>query len=138
MKKTLLIVTVSLFGMAVNAQRVTNNKTLKTTDLGNQRLEVYVSGSDTAYSISLASGHRTRVEVALGGTDAALKLLQWLADYEPKRGDIVEFENETRNVAKWEGASGYLVYSEGRAFSGHLRKPNIKGFIKAINDFAGR
>ena len=87
---------------------------------------------------SLATGHKVRVVVSLGNTDKALHLLQFLYDYEPKKGDIIDFENETHNMARWQGASGYLVYSEGKQFTGHLRKPNIKGFIASIKEFAGK
>lgn len=145
MKKAFLIMTVFLIAMSAHAQRVvssgptvTHTKTLKVTDLGNQKLEVVVSGADTTYVATLSTGRSVRVVVALGNTDAALKLLQFLADYEPKKGDIIDFENETHNVAKWQGVSGYLVYSEGRHFTGHLRKQNIKGFISSIKEYAGR
>ena len=145
MKQAIIIITACMLAMSARAQRVVTNspsvtstKTLKTTDLGNQRLEVLENGTDTSYVISLATGKSVRVVVALGGTDEALKLLQWLADYEPKRGDIIDLENETENVAKWQGASGYLVYSQGKMFTGHLRKPNIKGFIKTIKEYAHR
>lgn len=145
MKQAIIIITACMLAVAARAQRVVTNspsvtstRTLKTTDLGNQRLEVLENGTDTSYVISLATGKSVRVVVALGGTDEALKLLQWLADYEPKRGDIIDLENETENVAKWQGASGYLVYSQGKMFTGHLRKPNIKGFIKTIKEYAHR
>lgn len=145
MKQAIIIMAACMLAVAARAQRVVTNspsvtstRTLKTTDLGNQRLEVLENGTDTSYVISLATGKSVRVVVALGNTDEALKLLQWLADYEPKRGDIIDFENETENVAKWQGASGYLVYSQGKMFTGHLRKPNINGFIKTIKEYAHR
>ena len=143
MKKELFIM-VGLLALAttISAQKVisptvTSTKTLKTTDLGNQKLEVAITNNDTVYCVVLKTGHRVNVVVSLGGTDKALQLLQFLYDYEPKKGDFIDFENDTHNVAKWQGASGYLVYSEGKQFTGHLRKPNIKGFISSIKEFAG-
>ena len=143
MKKELFIM-VGLLALAttISAQKVisptvTSTKTLKTTDLGNQKLEVAITNNDTVYCVILKTGHRVNVVVSLGGTDKALQLLQFLYDYEPKKGDFIDFENDTHNVAKWQGASGYLVYSEGKQFTGHLRKPNIKGFISSIKEFAG-
>ena len=132
----------SILATTISAQKVisptvTSTKTLKTTDLGNQKLEVAITNNDTVYCIVLKTGHRVNVVVSLGGTDKALQLLQFLYDYEPKKGDLIDFENDTHNVAKWQGASGYLVYSDGKQFTGHLRKPNIKGFISSIKEFAG-
>lgn len=132
----------SILATTISAQKVisptvTSTKTLKTTDLGNQKLEVAITNNDTVYCIVLKTGHRVNVVVSLGGTDKALQLLQFLYDYEPKKGDLIDFENDTHNVAKWQGVSGYLVYSDGKQFTGHLRKPNIKGFISSIKEFAG-
>lgn len=143
MKKELFImIGLSILATTISAQKVisptvTSTKTLKTTDLGNQKLEVAITNNDTVYCVILKTGHRVNVVVSLGGTDKALQLLQFLYDYEPKKGDFIDFENDTHNVAKWQGASGYLVYSEGKQFTGHLRKPNIKGFISSIKEFAG-
>ena len=142
-RKLFIIIGVAMLATSISAQRVisptiTSTKTLKTTDLGNQKLEVAITNNDTVYCVVLKTGHRVNVVVSLGGTDKALQLLQFLYDYEPKKGDIIDFENETHNMAKWQGASGYLVYSEGKQFTGHLRKPNIKGFISSIKEFVGR
>lgn len=143
MKKELFImIGLSILATTISAQKVisptvTSTKTLKTTDLGNQKLTVAVTDNDTTYCIILKTGHSMKVVVDLGRKDKALSLLQWLYDYEPKKGDIIDLENDTHNVAKWQGASGYLVYSEGKQFTGHLRKPNIKGFISSIKEFAG-
>ena len=142
-RKLFIIIGVAMLATSISAQRVisptvTSTKTLKTTDLGNQKLEVAITNNDTVYCVILKTGHRINVVVSLGGTDKALQLLQFLNDYEPKKGDIIDFENDTHNMAKWQGASGYLVYSEGKQFTGHLRKPNIKCFISSIKEFAGR
>ena len=133
----LLALATTISAQKVVSPTVTHTKTLKTTDLGNQKLTVAVTDNDTVYCIILATGHSMNVVVDLGRKDKALKLLQWLYDYEPKKGEIIDLENDTHNMAKWKGASGYLVYSEGKAFTGHLRKPNIKGFIESIKEFAG-
>lgn len=142
-KKLFMMIGLSILATTISAQkvispRVTSTKTLKTTDLGNQKLTVAVTDNDTTYCIILKTGHSMNVVVDLGRKDKALSLLQWLYDYEPKKGDIIDLENATRNMVEWRGASGYLVYSEGKAFTGHLRKPNIKGFISSIKEFAGK
>ena len=144
MRKLLFIIVAVLASVTCSAQKVISEEnvmhtqTLKTTDLGNQKLVVGINAGDTAFALSLATGHKYRVQVTLGGTDDALRMLQFLLDYDAKSGDIIDLENASGNVAKWSGASGYTVYSEGKQFSGHLRKPNIKGFIKAIMEFSGR
>lgn len=143
MKRIIIMMLASLCCMVASAQRVltptvTSTRTLKTTDLGNQKLEVAITDGDTVYCVTLATGYKVRVVVSLGRADKALQLLQFLYDYEPKKGDIIDFENETHNTARWQGINGYLVYSEGKQFSGHLRKPNIKGFIASIKEFAGK
>ena len=141
--KKLLFILATICCMVASAQRVltptvTSTKTLKTTDLGNQKLDVAITDGDTVYCAILKTGYKYNMVVSLGRADRALQLLQFLYDYEPKKGDIIDFENETHNTARWQGASGYLVYSEGKQFTGHLRKPNIKGFIASIKEFAGK
>ena len=141
MKKQLLIFALMLMAVvSVFAQKVVKKETLKTTDLGNQKLEVVINGQDTTYAVALKTGNMFQkyIIVGLGGTDQALKLLEFLENYESQKGDIIDFENPTGNTAKYQGASGYLVYSEGGHLSGHLRKPNIRGFIKEIKSFSHR
>lgn len=143
MKRIIIMMLAALCCMVASAQRivtptVTHTKTLKTTDLGNQKLEVAITDGDTIYCVTLATGRDVRVVVELGNTDKALGLLQFLYDYEPKKGDIIDLENATHNMARWQGINGYLIYSEGKQFSGHLRKQNIKGFIRTIKQYAGR
>lgn len=132
-----LIALCMMICVAASAQSVMSTETLKTTDLGNQKLMVAVSGEDTLYSVALKTGNSFQkyIMVALGDRERALKLLQFLYDYKAKKGDIIDLENATHNTATYQGASGYRVVSEGGQLSGHLRKPNIKGFIKVIKEY---
>ena len=68
----------------------------------------------------------------LGNKAEAIRLLKYLAEAKVKVGDIVELENATNNIAVWRKINGYEVFSEGRAFSGHLQKRHCKIFIETI------
>ena len=137
MKRLAIIVLALVVATGLSAQTITRTKDLKTTDLGNQVLRVVENDSTFALGLKTGKSVHPYVVVALGKKEQALKLLNFLLTAELGKGDIINFENETNNCAKYSGASGYTVYSEGRAFSGHLRKPNIKGFIKAIHEYWG-
>lgn len=139
MKKLFITIAAVLLTATCSAQHIVSTKTLKTTDLGNQKLEVAIADGDTAYCITLATGNRfqSRITFGLGDAKESLRLLQWLYDLDAKSGDIIDLENATHNTAKWSGASGYTIYSEGGQLSGHLRKPNIRGFMSAIKKHAG-
>lgn len=118
-------------------QTVTRSVTLKSTDLGNQKL-VAVVGSDTTYVMLIATGSRAmkHVTCALGDKSEAIRLLTFLYELDIKKGDVVDLENQTHNLVTKNTLGGLLVHSEGRQFSGQLRKPNIKGFIEAIREFS--
>lgn len=139
MKKVLFALALMLMGGMAYGQRVMNVQHLKTTDLGNQRLEAAIDNGDTTYVITLATGNRfqKRISFVLGDKERALKLLQWMYDYEPRGGDIIDLENPSDNAATYSGINGYTIYSEGRQLKGHLRKQNIRGFIKTIKEYAG-
>ena len=136
MRKVLL----SLFwavAMISQGQTITKTITLKSTDLGNQKLVAAV-GNDTIYAMMIKTGNRYQkyLTVGLGEKKEAIRLLTFLYETEVSKGDIIDLENETHNLITKNSLGGLLVYSEGRALSGQLRKPNIKGFIEAIHEFA--
>lgn len=118
-------------------QTVTRSVTLKSTDLGNQKLVAAV-GRDTTYVMLIATGSRAmkHLTCALGDKSEAIRLLTLLYDLDIKKGDVVDLENQTHNLVTKNALGGLLVHSEGRQFSGQLRKPNIKGFIEAIREFS--
>ncbi len=130
----LLLLTIS---MVSQGQTITRTVTLKSTDLGNQKLEAAI-GKDTVYAMLIATGNRAmkHLTVGLGEKENALRLLSFLLDADIKKGDFINLENPTDNIVTKNPLGGYLVYSQGRQFSGQLRKPNIKGFIEAIREFS--
>ena len=107
---------------------------LKTTDLGNQQL--YYEPSTEAYYIMLKTGHEIDpyVQVILGTYHNAIRLLTNLQEYDLKKGDIVDFENLSENTATWDGF-GYRVSEPANPWAGQLRKSNIKGFLKSIEEY---
>lgn len=139
MKKILLTAAMAFIVSLCYGQSIVRAKMLKSTDLGNQKLEVMVDGNDTTFAIIIHNGAATRhpFPVALGNKENALRILNFLLDAELENDDMIRLENPTDNCVKKNGFGGYLVLSEGRAFSGHLRKPNIRGFIKAIQEYCG-
>ena len=106
---------------------------LKTTDLGNQQL--FYDPNDAVYYILLKTGHDIDpyVQVTLGIYDNAIRLLTNLQDFQLKKGDTVDFENISENTATWDGF-GYRVGEPMNPWTGQLRKANIKGFIKSIEE----
>lgn len=78
MKRIIIMMLAALCCMVASAQRVltptvTSTKTLKTTDLGNQKLEVVITDGDTVYCAILKTGHKYNVVVSLGRADKALQ-----------------------------------------------------------------
>ena len=106
---------------------------LKMTDLGNQQL--FYDPNDAVYYILLKTGHDIDpyVQVTLGIYDNAIRLLTNLQGFHLKKGDTVDFENISENTASWDGFY-YRVSEKGNPWTGQLRKANIKGFIKSIEE----
>lgn len=106
---------------------------LKTTDLGNQQL--FYDPNDAMYYILLKTGHDIDpyVQVTLGIYDNAIRLLTNLQEFRLKKGDTVDFENISENTASWDGFY-YRVSEKGNPWTGLLRKANIKGFIRSIEE----
>lgn len=136
MRKAIVLLLLTI-AMVSQGQTITRKVTLKSTDLGNQKLEAVV-GKDTVYVMLIATGSRVmkHVTVELGDKENALRILLFLLDANIKKGDFINLENPTDNIVTKNSLGGYLVYSQGRQFSGQLRKPNIKGFIEAIREFS--
>lgn len=136
MKRFLSLLLFVPFFLGMHAQRIVTQETLKVTDLGNQKLVV---SAENYFSILLKTGNRYEpyITIELGKSEEALKLLGNLYEMKPKRNSSIIFDNPSDNTAVWSGASGYTVFSKGGVLSGHLRKPNIKGFIKAIKEYMG-
>lgn len=135
MRKVLLSLFLTLT-LGAMGQTITRTVTLKSTDLGNQKLTAVI-GNDTTYVLLIKTGSiaMPQLTCALGNKEQAIHLLTFLYELNIKKGDIVDLENETHNLVTKNSLGGLLVYSEGRQFSGQLRKPNIKGFLEAIKEF---
>lgn len=138
--KHLLFIIFVIFTISASGQTITKRKKLKTTDLGNQRLEVAINDNDTVYSIIIHNGSASKnpFPVILGDKNESLRLLHFLLDTELEKDDYVNLENPTHNFVKKGASKDWLiVFSEGKAFDGYVRKGNIKVFIKAIHQFCG-
>ena len=126
---------------AIMGQSMTRVVELKKTDLGNQRLEAMVFKNDikndTIYRMVFTSSEVTSMTfvAVLGDRRQAEHILTFLLGAKPRGNDIIDLENPTHNYVKKNSLGGFRVYSEGGAFSQQLRKPNIRGFIKAIQEF---
>lgn len=132
--RKLFILMMMCVGMVATAQTLTRTKVLKSTDLGNQKLEMAIQKGDTVYALKLKAGRNDLVIVALGDRDNALRLLNILKDVELSGDDALELENETQNVVKKNPLGGFAVFHELGHKYGQLRKQNIKGFIKVLED----
>ena len=130
----------TMVSLAVSGQTLTKSKVLKSTDLGNQKLQMAIQNNDTVYAIVLKSsggGRDDVIVVALGNRENALRLLNVMLDVGLEKDDVLALENETKNVVKkWPlPGGGFAVFHELGVRYGQLRKPNIKGFIKAIENY---
>ena len=139
--RKILFLLMMMVSLAVSGQILTKSKVLKSTDLGNQKLQMAIQKNDTVYAIVLKSSGGGRIDdvivVALGNRENALRLLNVMLDVELEKDDVLELENETKNVVKkWPlPGGGFAVFHELGVRYGQLRKPNIKGFIKAIEKY---
>lgn len=133
MKKLLSLLLVFV-GLIATAQTLTKTKVLKTTDMGNQKLEMVIRSGDTVYAMKIKSQNIRNdvVVVALGDRQNALRLLNILKDVELSGDDALNLENETQNVVKKNPMGGFAVFHELGVKYGQLRKQNIKGFIKVL------
>lgn len=135
MRRFVTLLACIILALTAGAQSVQKASVkLKTTDLGNQQL--YYDPNDAEYFLLLKTGHEIDpyVQVTLGTYHNALRLLTNLQDFDLKKGDIVDFENISKNTATWDGF-GYRVSEPLNPWSGQLRKANIKGFIKSIEEY---
>ena len=138
--RKILFLLMMMVSVAVSGQTLTKSKVLKSTDLGNQKLQMAIQKNDTVYAIVLKSsggGRDDVIVVALGNRENALRLLNVMLDVELEKDDVLALENETKNVVKkWPlPGGGFAVFHELGVRYGQLRKPNIKGFIKAIENY---
>ena len=116
--RKILILLMMMVSVVVSAQTITKSKVLKSTDLGNQKLQMAIQKNDTVYAIVLkSSGGGSRddvIVVALGNKENALRLLNVMLDVELEKDDVLALENETKNVVKkWPlPGGGFAVFHE--------------------------
>lgn len=135
MKKIILFLVIAVMCVSVYAQTVVEVETLKATDLGNQKLcAAKVNGCIDYYYLMLKTSniYQKYITVYLGDKEEAIRLLQFLYDLNSKGGTYIHLENRTDNVVSWNILGYYTVFSEGRALKGHIRRQNIKGFLRVL------
>lgn len=131
---TIIMAVLALFAAPAEAQSVHSaSQKLKTTDLGNQQL--YYAPDTHTYFMMLKTGHTPApyVSVMLGEKEEALNLLDMLLNTKVQKGGWIDLENNGENVFRWDGVQ-YQVSERGNPWEGRIRKANIKGFIKTINE----
>ena len=130
MKKLLILIVTVCMACTMDAQKITRPVTLRTTELGNQRLIV----TDSVYTLILKSSVKD-IAIVLGGREQALKILRFLHTAEVSKGDIIELENEAGDVARFNGLKQYEFFSPGRQYTGQMAKRYVKGYIEAIEKY---
>ena len=129
MRKLLLII-LACTALSVQAQKINRAETLRTTELGNQKLQV----SNGVFFLVVKSSVQN-ITVVLGDKEKALKILRFLYEADVKKGDIVELENENGDIARFNGLKQYEFFSEGRQYTGQMAKRYLKGYIEAIETY---
>lgn len=135
MKKIILFLVIAVMCVSMYSQTVVEVETLKATDLGNQKLcAAKVNGSIDYYYLMLKTSniYQKYITVYLGDKEEAIRLLQFLYDLNSKGGTYIHLENMTDNVVSWNILGYYTVFSEGKALKGHIRRQNIKGFLRVL------
>lgn len=122
--------------IAAGAQTVVRSEVIATGDLGNVKL--VEAGGEFMLKLRTGNEFQSHITVSLGDKDRAVNLLQFLYDTELDAGDVIDLENESGNIAKWEALSeinGYRILSSGGRLGGWLRKPLIKKYIGIIKNY---
>lgn len=143
MKKFLIVLSLVITTVSMcYSQKVYEyeEKTLKTTDLGNQKLVVKDYAGEHHYFIRLKplrDPNRSIIVVELGETEQALHILQFLDDLKIKGDNMIDLENPSCNTARWSGGINkcFFIYEDGTGRYGHVRKPHLKKYIEAIKDY---
>lgn len=134
MKRVFILLFVTCLSLCASSQVKISRKTLKVTDLGNQRLEMAYSGQDTSFCIFLKTTNRFQkyVKMTLGDKKEALKLLIFIRDSDCKKGDVLILDNADKNKLVYT-MGNFVVYGLGGVLHGNLRQANIKTFIDILS-----
>lgn len=128
--RKLLLILLACFALTIQAQKITRAKTIRTTELGNQKLQVV----DSTFVLVLQSSVKP-ITIVLGSKEKALKILRFLYTADVQKGDIIELENEAGDAAKFNGLKQYEFFSPGRQFTGQMAKRYLKGYIEALEKY---
>ena len=111
MRKLLMIIFACCV-LGVQAQKITRAETIRTTELGNQKMQVV----DSTFVLVLKSGVQP-ITIVLGKKEKALQILRFLYEADVRKGDIIvldrgwwdskgcnveKFTAETYGVQIWE------------------------------------
>lgn len=129
MKKLLSLLMVLCMATGLQAQKISRPQTLRSTELGNQKLIL----TDSIYTLVLRA-RPNNITIVLGNKEQALKILRFLSTADVRRGDIVELENANGDVAKFNGLKQYEFFSPGRQYTGQMAKRYLKGYIEVIEE----
>ena len=116
--------------MMMQAQKVNRPVTLRSTELGNQKLMVM----DSTFVLVLKTTYNP-ISVVLGDKEKALKILRFLYTADVRSGDIIEIENEAGDICKYNGLKQYVFFSAGKQFWGQIAKRYLKGYIEVIEKY---
>lgn len=136
MKKIIFMALLFAMPFVLSAQQVVKTNSIKHFG-GAQRIASTVIDGDTIYSLSLRSNNEFwgDVSVELGNKDSAIRLLEFLAEYKPDKGDFIVLDNQKQNVVKPTkimGVKMYAIYEPGGRIRGLIAKKQIKDFIEML------
>lgn len=136
MKKVIFMALLLVMPFVLSAQQVVKTSSIKHQG-GAQRISRTVIEGDTIYSLSLKSNNEIwgDVSVELGDRCNSIRLLKFLAAYEPEKGDLIVLDNPSHNVAKptkFMGVKMYAIYESGGRIRGLIAKKQIKDFIEML------
>ena len=129
MRKLLMIIFACCV-LGVQAQKITRPETIRTTELGNQKMQVV----DSTFVLVLKSGVQP-ITIVLGKKEKALQILRFLYEADVRKGDIIELGNEAGDAAKFNGLKQYEFFSPGRQFTCQMAKRYLKGYIEAVENY---
>lgn len=138
MKKILFIIVLLAAPFVLAAQQVVNTNSIKHRG-GAQRISRMVINGDTIYSLYLKSDNDFwgDVTIELGEKSNAVRLLEFLAEYKPNKGDYIILDNPKQNVAKptrFMGVKMYAIYEPGGRIKGLIAIKQIKDFIELLQN----
>lgn len=130
--RKLLFILFACLPMMMQAQKLNRAETIRTTELGNQKMVVM----DSTFVLILRA--TPPIRIVLGTREKALQILRFLYTTETKRGDIIELENEAGDIARYNSLKQYEFATPGRDFEGQIAKRYLKGYIEVIENYGSK